>query len=338
MVGANSEYAIERFYLKYFNEEPGVVSELFEAQNIFLTFYKKNFFNKIIFRIGYKRIYKKINDLFKIKVINFKPDIIFVFKGMELMPKTIMWAKAMKIKVVNYNPDNPFIFSGRGSGNANVTNSISLYDVHLTYNHEILELIESKYQIPTYLLPFGYDISVPSFTGICLTTEVIKVCFVGSPDKLRVDFLLKLANKGVSIDVYGSNWDKLIKHKNIDIHKPVYGDVMWDTLRKYRVQLNPLRIHNLNSHAMRSFEVPGIGGIMLAPRTAEHLKYFSEGEEAFYYDDIEEASSKLKFILSLVQKDANKIREAARKRSLSSGYHYKDRAQFALTIFNQFEA
>ena len=51
----------------------------------------------------------------------------------------------------------------------------------------------------------------------------------------------------------------------------------WKVLRKYRVQLNLMRPHNLDSHNMRSIEVPAVGGIGLFPDTPDHERFFEKG-------------------------------------------------------------
>lgn len=335
IVGGLNNYAIERYYLKYFNEDADVKAEIYNAPDIFLEYYQKNIFNKIIFRIGFKKIYKTINIALKKKINDYKPDILFVFKGMEIFPKTLQWIKNSNVRIVNYNPDNPFIFAGKGSGNSNITPSISLYDLHFTYNLETKKKIEEEYKTPTYWLPFGFEITGSIYRSASSLDEIIKVCFVGNPDKNRAHFLKALADKGVKIDVYGSQWKRFINHMNITLCPPVYNDELWLTLRKYRVQLNPLRIHNLDSHGMRSFEVPGIGGIMLAPRTTEHLNFFEEGTEAFFYGDNEEAFTKIKYLLSLQKSHADEIRHAAISKSISSKYDYKSRAEFVVKVLKE---
>ncbi len=335
LVGALSNYAIERFYLKYFNEVQGIQADIFKAQEIFLKYYEKSILNKLIFRLGYKKIYIKINAGLKEKIFHYTPDVLFVFKGMEIYPGTLQWAKQNGVKIVNYNPDNPFIFSGKGSGNKNITQSVSLYNLHFTYNPETKNELEKKYPILTYRLPFGFDIPQQIYDEASKIDEIVKVCFVGNPDKDRALFLNTLAENKIQIDVYGSHWNKFINNKNITLFPPVYNEELWYTLRKYRIQLNPLRIHNLNSHGMRSFEVPAIGGIMLAPRTQDHIEFFEEGREAFYYKDFEEAIRNIKYLLSLEKEKANEIRNAARIRSLSSGYDYKSRAEFAINILKE---
>jgi len=336
-IGSEEVYAIESLYIKYLRAM-GIEVYHYAAQSKFYRYYYKSTSNKIKFRLGLSDILQVINKEIIKEIKHVQPDFLFIFKGMEVSPATLKAVKEMGIKTFNYNPDNPFIFSSKGSGNKNVTNSISLYDFHFTYNLEVKRTIEEKYQIPAYWLPFGFDISEALFSTASSINEVIKTCFVGNPDKARVRFIMYLANTGIKIDIYGNDWSKFIKHKNITVFSPVYKDELWFTLRKYRVQLNPLRVHNVDSHGMRSFEVPAIGGIMLAPRTTEHVQFFDEGKEAFFYDNVEDAVSKVHYLLSLPKEKSNMIREAARKRSLQSGYSYKDRTAEVLNILNSIEA
>jgi spore maturation protein CgeB len=81
---------------------------------------------------------------------------------------------------------------------------------------------------------------------------------------------------------------------------------------------------------MRSFEVPGIGGIMLSPYSKEQVSFFEEGKEAFFYRNDKELIDKANYLLSLSAAEATAIREAARKRSIGSDYSYKNRSDLAL--------
>ena len=91
-----------------------------------------------------------------------------------------------------------------------------------------------------------------------------------------------------------------------------------------------MRIHNLDSHNMRSFEVPAVGGIMLAPDTKEHRLFFDNGREAIWFNGINEAIDKAKQLLGFEKPKAEEIRRKARERSLRSGYSYRDRTNTAL--------
>ncbi|HMG81453.1 MAG TPA: glycosyltransferase [Ferruginibacter sp.] len=329
IIGSDKIFAIENFYVKYINAE-GVIVHNFPAQTLFYDYYGKNVFNKLLFKANLSWILIIINKKFKQEVIRFKPDAILVFKGMEIFPDSLNWVKKRGIKLINYNPDNPFLFSGRGSGNRNIKNSIKLYDLHLTYNSDIKREMEDKYKISTAILPFGFDVSNELFEKCGKQQEIIKVCFLGNPDKHRSKFIHQLAEKGTSIDVYGNDWQKFIDHPNVNILQPIYGEDFWFALRKYRVQLNLMRPHNPDSHNMRSFEIPAIGGIQLAPLTADHKLYFEPEKEIFLYKNVEDCVFQIKKILALPVNEANVIREQARQRSVSSAYSYKDRSKQAL--------
>lgn len=196
VIGANSTYAIERFYLNYWRENKrGIEVDFLATQNLFYEYYNKNSFNKILFKLGVSKIYCNINREVIKRIDLFAPDIIFIFKGMEVYPETLKYAKIRGIKLINYNPDNPFIFSGRGSGNINITKSIGLYDYHFTYSKEIKKQIELKFNIPTQLLPFAYDISDEEFEFCKKQPEKNKVCFIGNPDFYRAKLIYNLAKK-----------------------------------------------------------------------------------------------------------------------------------------------
>jgi len=331
IVGSDKVYAIENFYAKYLKAN-GIEVFHFSAQSFFYDYYQKNILNKLIFKSGLSGIYTDINEKLKQAVDEFRPEVIWIFKGMEILPQSIQWAKDRDIKLVNFNGDSPFVFSGKGSGNKNVTNSISLYDLHLTYNMSVKKKMEDTWHITTAILPFGFDVDGQVFKKSSQQEEIIKTCFLGNPDEYRGKFLKQLAESGIQLDVYGNDWSKFINHPNIRIFAPVYGDEFWLTLRKYRLQLNLMRPHNPDTHNMRSFEVPGVGGIQLAPCTADHQTYFEPEKEIFLYTSLEDCILQIKKIMEFSKEEAERIRMDARNRSIKSGYQYKDRALQALQI------
>jgi hypothetical protein len=320
--------ALELFYLHHLEQcERLAQIKLFNIHGQFHEHYTRSVFHKILFRLHLSGIYQKLNKELLHEVETFQPTHLWVFKGMEIFPGTLQKIRTKGIKLVNYNPDNPFFFSGRGSGNKNITNSIGLYDLHLTYNLSVLEQLTAQGQKAIWL-PFGFESSAAIFEECQKEREIVKVCFVGNPDRFREDFLCALADLGIAIDVYGKGWK--VKHPLIHVHDSVYGIEFWKTLRKYRVQLNPLRPHNPSSHGMRSFEVPGIGGILLAPSTPEHAQFFRADEEAFFYSNMAMCVEKINYLLRLSKDEVDIIRDSARKRSLTSGYDYKCRSLEAL--------
>jgi spore maturation protein CgeB len=334
IVGSDKIYAIENHYVKYLREKGAEILH-FSAQSIFYDYYQRNTLNKLLFRSNLSGIYSTINKQFKKLVENERPDVIWIFKGMEIFPESLEWAKKRRIKLVNYNPDNPFLFSGRGSGNSNITRSIAIYDLHFTYNLAVKKRIESELNIKTSLLPFGFDISDTLYEDCEREEEILASCFLGNPDRLRADFILGMAQAGIEMCVYGKDWNNFISHPGVRIYSPVYGAELWKILRRYRVQLNLMRLHNEDSHNMRTFEVPGVGGIMVAPDTQEHRLFFENEKEVFLFKNVADCVRQTQKLLELSTVNALKIRDAARMRSLNSGYSYKSRSSQALSVLER---
>ena len=329
MVGSDHVWSIERIYYKwllYWQQEV----QLFPAQNEFYAYYQRSLLNKLIYRAGLSRIIPRINTHLRDAVSRFRPDAVLVFKGMEVQPATLKWLREQGIFLANFNPDNPFVFSGAGSGNPRVTAGIPLYDLHFTYNLEVKDRLEREYHTATALLPFGFEVGDEMYERCRRQPEVPRVCFLGNPDDGRVSLVRELLDRSIGIDVYGHHWDKFIHHDNLHIHDAVYGDDFWLTLNRYRVQLNLMRPHNLQSHNMRTFEIPGIGGIQLAPDTPEHRQFFTPDREIFLFRDAAECHDKIEGLLELSPEGSAAVRQAARTRSIIAGYTYKDRARTVL--------
>jgi spore maturation protein CgeB len=334
IVGGDKIFSIENYYFKHLTEF-GIRVSRFLAPNLFYEYYEKSIINKFFFKSGLSNVYNSINKDFKHAVESLNPDIIWIFKGMELYAETLVWVKSKNIKIVNYNPDNPFLFSGKGSGNSNITRSIGLYDLHFTYNLAIEKRIKSDFKtVKTSYLPFGFELDNEVVNQCAILPEIGDLCFLGNPDLNRSEFVKNLSKAGVKISVYGHDWSKyLTSNRYLSINEAVYGIDQWKVLRKYRIQLNLLRPHNLNSHNMRTFEIPGVGGIMLAPKTIEHEMFFENATQVFLYSSVNECVSLVKQILSLPLPEALNIRTSARERSIKSGYTYKDRASQVLQQF-----
>src|SRR5258706_4899179 len=205
LVGSDFKFGIEQYYKKYLMEQ-GVEIIHFPAPDIVHKQLTKNLFNKVLFKLGWRTGYKKINrDLLKMAEEQ-KPDLIWIFKGMEIYPSTLK-ELGRNFILVNYNPDHPFIISGPGSGNKNVTGSVGLYQLHFSYNSLLRKQIEGQYKIKTAFLPFGYELSGVEYAKAQQGQEIHKICFIGNPGKSRVDTIAFLAKHGFPVDVYGHGWN-----------------------------------------------------------------------------------------------------------------------------------
>jgi spore maturation protein CgeB len=334
IAGQFKSWALEHHYTRYLQEHAEV--ETFPAEDIFDDFYRKSTGHKVAFKLGLSAIYKKIARQLLEKAEAFQPDAVLVFKGMRILPEALKALKSRGILLSNYNPDHPFHFSSRGSGNANVTNAIGLYELHLCYSRAVQQRLEREYAVRTAFLPFGYELPAAVFEEAAKVAEVPRVCFTGNPDRTRVEYLSALAAAGLPVDVYGHGWSKAVPAAaNLQIHDAVYGEEFWKKMRAYRVQVNIFRPHNEGSHNMRSFEIPAVGGIMLAPDSPEHRAFFAEGKEIFIYKNKEDMVAQARCILEMPASAAGAIRRQTRQRSLDGGYDYEHRARQAFEAIQQ---
>jgi len=333
LVGSNKHYAIERYYVKYLKELGAEVFH-FPSADIVFDFHSKNIINKVLFHSKIYSAYGPVNRQLINVAHSFNPDIIWIFKGMEIYPETLAKLRK-KFKLANYNPDHPFIFAGRGSGNNNVTKSIGLYHLHFCYQMSLQNQFEKEYGIPSVFLPFAFETTDMVYTHPDKIREIDKICFQANPDKYRVKKIEFLTEKGLEVDVYGVGWEKtrLRYNSKVKLLKIASRAEFWKKNQEYRVQLNLFRVHTLDSHNMRTFEIPAVGGIQLSPFSSEQALFFENNKEIFFFKDEEEMAARAETLLSLNWEEAKEVRTSARKRSLESGYTFADRAAIVLNTF-----
>lgn len=326
LVGQFKKWALENHFAKYLGQHAEVST--YAAEDVFDDFYWSSTLNKLKFKLGLSAIYETIARELIEKVKRERPDVVWVFKGMRVLPKVLRQLREMGVQLVNYNPDHPFLFSTDGSGNRHVTDSIGLYDLHFCYSHSVQERIEREFGIPTAFLPFAFELSEDEFEQVELEPEVNAACFIGNPDGIRVAHVKALAQAGIEVFVYGNQWGKhLSSNQNVHLHGAVYGLDFWRKMRAYRLQINVFRPHNEGSHNMRTFEVPAVGGIMLAPESPEHREFFESGKEIFTYENMGDLVEKAEWILGMPAEEAAGVRRQAREKSLQAGYTYENRAR-----------
>lgn len=305
-----------------------------------------SYYYKIGYRIFPSLIVRKMDKLLIQQVERFKPDVVLIFKGMEISKTSLSKIRSKGIKLVNYNFDHPFDFFSRGTGNRFVLEAIPYYDLHISYSSIIARQVSDKFRVKSAQIPFGFQLTLDQFEKVMQANlkEINRVCFVGNPDSLRIQAIHELLVSEIPIDLYGFGWEKVFKEKNsyLTIHLPrvkrsFWSDPLefWCKLRQYRVQLNFYRPHNIGSHNLRVFEVPAVGGILLTPHSEEVEGYFKRDEEIIFYNDIESLKFQCKKLLKMEPEQVNHIRNKARNRSIECDYSYKHRTKELLSLLSQ---
>jgi spore maturation protein CgeB len=137
------------------------------------------------------------------------------------------------------------------------------------------------------------------------------VLFAGGADPERVAVVSALIHAGMSVALYGGYWDR------DPVTRPyACGFVDAAGLRRAtsaaKVSLCLVRHANRDGHSMRSFEIPAMGGCLLAEDTPDHRHLFGDESGAAVYFNSTEAA---------VQKARDLVRDAARRHELAAAAH-----------------
>lgn len=330
MLGTFNQGAIENFY-KHGFEKCGITVETCGIADQYYSVLNKSILNKVINKISSDFFYKRINEGL-LRFLNKKRyDVILVFKGMELFPETVRQLKEHASLIANYNADHPFLFFAPGSGNQHVLNSIPHYDVHFSYAQKITRQLQSRFHKQAYCIPFGYNSNMQASTANASAKYINRFLFIGAFDQERAQYLNRLQSN--NIDIYGdAKWRSrnILRpySKNAYRNRALYGNEYAEAITSSSGILNLLRKQNIieDSHNMRSFEVPGYGGLLVSQRTGEQQEFFEENKEAAFFETADELREKMAY---LIKNEAvvRSIKKAAYQRSVRANYSYDQRSK-----------
>jgi len=330
ILGAFGNGALENFYVRGF-QKLSLHIETFDIAKSYYEQLNKSLINKAVNKINAGYFFKSINERLLQFVKEKKYDVILIFKGLTLFAETIRQLKEFTNLICCYNPDHPFTFFAEGSGNKNIVNSIKHYDIYFSYAKNISRQLKQNWGVDSYAIPFGYDDSgANDNSSPDANIYRNKFLFIGAYDSERSQWLRELNMD--ELNIYGdTKWESRTKYSSY-IAKAYQGKPLYDAEYKTANRnaagiINLLRKQNIieGSHNMRTFEVPGCGGVLIANRTEEQQSFFEENKEAIYFDSIDELKSRI-YYLRANPDTVLSIKQAALKRSVSSAYSYCHRS------------
>ena len=268
---------------------------------------------------------KKMNQAFEEAAKEYRPALIIVLKGLGIYLETLNRLRSqLGCVIVNFNGDDPHNLY---SSNNNVLETIPLYDCVFTWSKSLVAVLLEDGARRVEYLPFGCDSDVSEEVAIT-TADYVRygsdIAFVGTWDRGRENFLESLAD--LNIGIWGPYWNRVSRRSGLA--KCIRGGLVDVTImekiyRSSKVVLNLMRPQNHLSHNMKTFEIPAMGGFMLAPRTIEHMKIFDEGKEVAFYDTPEEMREKAIYYTENDKERATMTRLAHQK--VISNHSYTNR-------------
>jgi len=264
---------------------------------------KTAWIDRIIWRMGSEWLDLLLipNLIQKLDGLNF--DLCYVDGGELVTPKAISILHQHASKVINYNIDDPI---GPRDGMR-----FSAYRKCLPY-YDLIVVVREDNVNPSFALGAKNVLRVyrsadeVSHAPRLLTKADHQkwdsdVLFLGTWFPERGPFLLDLTQRGVSITIRGSNWQKAKEWpylRNYYKGGAIEGDDYAKAIQCAKVNLGLLSKDNRDLHTTRSLEIPALGGLFCAERTSEHSEMYLEGTEALFWSGAEECASVCNFILS----------------------------------------
>lgn len=262
-----------------------------------------------------------------------RPDCLLAWRSPWLSPLVLRCCRLVGAKrVAIYNNDDPFGPDATSWQWRRYRRAIPAADICFAYREANLAEYRAAGAQAAKLLRSGFEPALHH--PVELSPEDIvsygcDVVFVGHfEDDGRARCLDRLAREGFDVRIFGSGWDAAGPIEGIDTSSvaPVLGVEYVKAIAAARVALVFLSARNRDTYTRRCFEIPAIGSLMLAPRTADLTEMFEEGVEAAFFEDEDEL---VEVARSYLADDSLRavVACAGRRRVLRDGHDITSRAR-----------
>ena len=279
--------------------------------------------NRIVRRAMRSCLWNAVNREAVEVVERVRPALIFAVNCKFFHPETIRNIRqSAGVPFVNYYPDHPYIgvsWDPREPSTLrrDLIETLRQYTIVFMWERGLVKRLRGD-GVEARYLPFAVDpeISRPQSVAEGLPCDVCKVnhdvSFVATYTRFRCAEVAAI--KKHTIAIWGGNWPR--KWRTLSgqhrAHPPIWGTLVGDVYARAPLSLNVLNAENLGGPNMRTFEVPGSGGVMLARYSAEQDEFFPENEAAVYYRSPEELDDKIAWVLGDPELRARLRRNAVR--------------------------
>lgn len=272
---------------------------------------------------------RRINQDFVAKALEYKPDVVFVYRGTHIRASALAAIRAAlpHCVLVGYNNDDPFSPTQPKYYWRHFLAAIPHYDLMLAYRTANLddfraagarrvELLRSWYvpdrNHPMDLLPAEAD------------RFACDVVFVGHYEAdQRREYLEEIARQGFKVRLFGpaKYWAKPLSESQ-ELHALAPVSMVWGAdynraLCGAKVALCFLSKLNRDTYTRRCFEIPATRTLMLSEYSDDLASLYEEGVEVDFFRNKEEMIRKIRLYLadeklrgSVAQAGFQKVRAA----------------------------
>lgn len=282
-----------------------------------------------------------INQDFVAKALEFRPDVVFVYRGTHIDNKSLQAVKTAmpKCVLIGYNNDDPFAPSQPKYLWRHFMAAIPYYDLMLAYRHANLDALRragakrAELMRSWFVADRNYPIELTQADQSKFATDVV---FVGHFESdQRLDFLEEIVRQGFSLRIFGPTkyWAKPLAKSAVLRHlAPVQmlGGVDYNrALCGAKVALCFLSKLNRDTYTRRCFEIPATRTLMLSEYSDDLASLYLEGVEADYFRNKNEFIEKVKLYIDSAS-DRSRVAQCGFDKVHSSGHDIDSRMKILL--------
>ncbi|TCT00540.1 CgeB family protein [Aquabacter spiritensis] len=261
----------------------------------------------------------------KDRIATDRPKVLLVLGGAPMTGADLRAIGAGGVRCAHFSTDDPF---NPRNGSRRLRASLPVYDVVFTPRRSTIEDLAQLGCADVRYMPFAFDPALfhPPHEPGPLGPDVL---FVGGGDADRAAFFTDFLRHGPPPALVGGLWDRYPALRPYWLGTKAPQDLQRLTAQA-AVNICLVRRANRDGHVMRSFEIPAIGGFMLAEDTQEHRDLFGpDGACLRYFSGPEEAGRLAHWALAHPQERVRMAR-ALHDRITRGGHTYGDRIKTIL--------
>ncbi len=265
-------------------KELNINYKIFDFYKILNTQIRFDILNKVVRKLFYSQNEAKINSLLLNEINIFKPDILFISKGINIYPETLKVFRDKSIIIANWNPDD---FFNKFNSSKNLLNSLELYDFvfsarkHLFDEYKI-KGIKNPIYIEWYYIPWLHN-----KRHITLNLQE-KITFIGTFSKRREEVINSI-QVDRPIEIWGSGWQfsslrykKNILLKNKVLNQNEFPEIISSSL----INLNILTLENRDCTNLKLFEITASNGLLLTEQNDVTQRILGSNSVYYNYNNV----------------------------------------------------
>ena len=264
---------------------------------------------------------KNINNFILDKLHgNWNYDLIWVDKGVFVLPEIILKLKEHSRKLVHFTPDPAFTYHRSGL----FFKALKYYDYCVTTKSFEVDMYKKNgvNELLTSTQGFRPDLHKPYHRF----EEKKGVVFIGHHEPNREKALVKLLENKIPLTLAGIGWSSFYeKHKNATgfdyLGSGIFGEKYAQTISAGLIGIGFLSKIIPELHTTRTFEIPACGTALFTEKNEETAAIFND-REVYFYEGNDDLVNK---IISAMADRAGieKITENGYKCVTLGGYDYK---------------